>query len=177
MIGRVVVEQDDFDDFVNRNSGALHNLALSLTGSVADADDLLQETLVRVMRNWRRQAPDFPLAYARQALIRTHISDRRRARWRWERSAPPDQVQASEAPSDEMTRDELLGALAELAPRQRQAVVLRYLEELSVAETARLMRCSEGNVKRCAYEGLKHLRARLGGEVPNREGTQEVVNP
>lgn len=63
--------------------------------------------------------------------------------------------------SAEVVRDAVLAALRELPPRQRAAVVLRYLEDLPVAEVARALDCSEGNVKSSVSRGLTRLRTAL----------------
>lgn len=153
---------EDLTGFLSASAGALHNLALSLTGSRSEADDLLQVTLEKVARVWHREIEQ-PLAYARRVMVRAYISERRRAHWRRERvSAAPElmSVQAAESHQSE-DRIVLLQALARLPQRQREAVVLRYLEDMPVGEVAVLMRCSEGNVKRCAFDGLRGLRAAL----------------
>lgn len=157
----MAVDDDEFVCFAGEASARLHNLALALSGNSNDADDLVQATLERLYRTWRTRTPDDPGAYARTVLVHTHISLRRRVRWRREISTahPEDWSGSAEGATD--TRLELQKALACLPPRQRHAVVLRYLEDLPIAEVASLMRCSEGNVKRCAYDGLVRLRQLL----------------
>lgn len=59
-------------------------------------------------------------------------------------------------------RDLVHKALLTLAPRQRAVLVLRYFDELSIAETARVMRCTEGTVKSQAARGLDSLRSAVG---------------
>jgi RNA polymerase sigma-70 factor (sigma-E family) len=161
------LDNDEFARFTSLASARLHNLALALCGNRADADDLVQATLERLYHAWRRDTPDHPIAYARTTLVRTHISDKRRARWRREISTDrPDQI-TPHAVGDTDERIILHRALARLPARQRQAVVLRYLEDLPLAEVAVLMRCGEGNVKRCAHDGLRSLRTLL---EPTQEG-------
>jgi len=153
---------EGFADFAYASGGALRNLALSLTGNPADAEDLVQVTLERVMRSWRSQPPAHPLAYARKALVRAYISERRRVRWRRESSVDTATLDTGPTAAEDPTAHmRLVEVLATLPRRQREAVVLRYLEDLPVAEVADLMRCSEGNVKRCAFEGLRALREQL----------------
>lgn len=82
-----------------------------------------------------------------------------------QREVPADEVpDTAPVPDFTATTDEadrLLAALRTLPPRQRQAVVLRYLEDLSTAQTADLMGCAQGTVKRAAHDGLNALRSRL----------------
>ena len=62
-------------------------------------------------------------------------------------------------------RERLRSVLAELPDRQREAIVLRFFEELSVQETADAMQCAEGTVKATVHQALRSLKARLGGEA------------
>jgi len=56
----------------------------------------------------------------------------------------------------------ILEALRLLPPRQRAVIVLRYYEEMSVNETATVLGCSDGTVKRHSFDGLARLRELLG---------------
>ena len=58
-------------------------------------------------------------------------------------------------------RDRLRSVLADLPDRQREAIVLRFLEELSVEQTAAAMECAEGTVKATVHQALRSLRQRL----------------
>ncbi len=153
---------DDLNSFLAGNAGTLHNLALSLTGSHSDADDLLQVTWERVARAWR-PGIDQPTAYARKVMVRAYISEKRRAHWRREQVTETSELdRPATANSNELDdRIALIQALAKLPRRQREAVVLRYLEDIPTDEVAEMMRCSEGNVKRCAFDGLRALRVSL----------------
>ncbi|QWC86330.1 SigE family RNA polymerase sigma factor [Nocardioidaceae bacterium] len=145
----------------------LFNVAYALCGNRQDAEDLLQVTLEKIYSRWSKVDADVddPYAYARRTLTHAHISERRRARWRRERTGEvPEQPARHDVPEDRLA---LQQALAKLPPRQRQAVVLRHLEDLSVAETAELMRCGEGTVKRSAYDGLRALRRDLDPSFRN----------
>ena len=62
----------------------------------------------------------------------------------------------------EQERDSLRSALATVPPRQRACLVLRFYDDLSVADTARLLGCSEGTVKSQTSRGLDALRTALG---------------
>ena len=155
------MDSQAYADFVATSHVRLFNVAYALTGHRHDAEDLLQVALEKLHTAWvaRGERPDDAYAYARRTLTHAHISERRRARWRRERSgAVPDRPAPHEVPEERLA---LQQALSRLPVRQRQAVVLRHLEDLSVAETADLMRCGEGTVKRSAYDGLRALRREL----------------
>lgn len=142
------------------------------------ADDLVQETLVKVYARWRRLAVRGEMdAYARRVLVTTHVDARRRP-WRRETAAAelvdlrPDQASAAALRAaeglDEQAR--LVATLRQLPPGQRAVLVLRYVEDLSVEQTAALLGCSTGNVKSQAARGLAHLRVLLA--PPAQQGAR-----
>jgi RNA polymerase sigma-70 factor (sigma-E family) len=144
--------------------------AIMLAGSHADGEDLLQAALERVYRQWGRIEGD-PEGYLRRTLYHLAADGWRRkgmlrARLRLLRASAgePDQTSAVDE------RDELVRLLRALPSRQRTAVLLRYWEELSEAETARLMGCSVGNVKSAASRGLRKLRELSGESTTSTTG-------
>jgi RNA polymerase sigma-70 factor (sigma-E family) len=150
--------------------------AVMLAGGQADGEDLLQAALERVYRHWGRINGD-PEGYLRRTLYHLAADGwRRNGLFR----ARLGLLHRSDGGPDETAavdqRDELIRLLRGLPPRQRTAVILRYWEELSEAETARLMGCSVGNVKSAASRGLRRLRelsgeGRGGGEERGRTST------
>jgi RNA polymerase sigma-70 factor (sigma-E family) len=145
----------DFDEFVVGRSPALLRTAVLLLGDRNDAEDLLQTALLRVARHWSR-ALENPDAYTRRVLVNlAHDHARRRRRHPESLNGVPD------GPSPQIAsegRDELLSALRALPERQRATIVLRFWEDLSVAETAALLGCSEGTVKSATSKALARLR-------------------
>lgn len=155
---------DSFEAFVAARSGALFRTAYLLTGHRADAEDLLQVTLVKLYVAWRRvQRAGSVEAYARTVLTHAFISSRRPARVTRERvvEAPPELPVPSSVPEDRLT---LWPQIVRLPPRQRAVVVLRYYEDLSEQEIATALGCSPGTVKSTAHAALRTLRGRLEGE-------------
>ena len=150
----------EFDDFVRSRSAGLLRVAFLLTGDRYAAEDLLQEVLEQMYVGWRR-IRGAPEAYARSALV-----NRSANRWRTRNRRPEaplanhDRVEPDHS-DDVAVRDAVVSALRALPPRQRAAVVLRYLDDLPVSEVARAMDCTEGTVKSNAARGLDHLRAAL----------------
>jgi len=155
--------KDDFEAFVTEVQPGMHNLAMALTGGdVHEARDLVQASFERIWSRWKRLTIENPRAYARTVVAREFATTRRLARWRRERlrgDAPEKVMEDFTAASDETAL--LLHALARLPRRQREVVVLRYLEDLSVAEVASTLSCTEGTVKRSAHDGMRGLRAML----------------
>lgn len=167
---------DDFTTFVGENQASAHRLALALCGGDAyEAKDLVQAALERIWMRWSKLALDDQGAYLRTVVVNTHTSTRRKGWWNRERvtGQVPEQpiTGAQDGVQGVIDSHVLLAGLARLPLRQRQAVVLRYLEDLSVADVARLMACSPGTVKRAAFDGLRTLRAQI---VPNE--AEEVTD-
>jgi RNA polymerase sigma-70 factor (sigma-E family) len=152
--------RDGFDDFVRSRSTGLLRVAFLLTGDRHTAEDLLQEVLEQMYVHWRR-IDGAPEPYARRALV-----NRSTNRWRTRSRRPEaplahhDRAEPDHS-EDVAVRDAVVGALRALPPRQRAAVVLRYLDDLPVADVARAMDCSEGTVKSNAARGLDQLRRML----------------
>jgi RNA polymerase sigma-70 factor (sigma-E family) len=154
----------DFDEFVVGRSQALLRTAVLLLGDRHDAEDLLQTALLRVARHWSR-ARESPDAYTRRVLINLAYDHSRYRRRHPESPGPlPDRPQAPPTDGEHDERDDLLRVLRELPERQRATVVLRFWEDLSVADTAALLGCSEGTVKSTTSKALARLRRVL--DVP-----------
>jgi RNA polymerase sigma-70 factor (sigma-E family) len=156
-----------FAELVEARSTALLRLAYAVVGDHQLAQDLLQEALVKVYVAWPRlRDASAAEAYARRTIVTTAISWRRRRSFH---EPPVDSVPDSEGDADQSdrlaTHDVLWQQVRGLPPRQRTALVLRYYEDLSEAETADLMGCSTGTVKSQLSAALGKLRERLGPET------------
>ncbi|MEY9894065.1 RNA polymerase sigma-70 factor (sigma-E family) [Catenulispora sp. MAP12-49] len=159
-------DDGEFSELVAARSPTLRRTAYLMCGDWHQAEDLTQIALIKLHAAWgrvrRREDLD---AYLRKTLLRACIDEKRRARWRWEHSASdwlPDPP-AAEGPVDEAAadRDLLVAALRALPAGQRAVLVLRFWEDQSVEETARLLGCSLGTVKSQTSRGLAALRAEL----------------
>ncbi|MEU1009745.1 SigE family RNA polymerase sigma factor [Streptomyces sp. NPDC005890] len=156
---------EEFQSFVVGRWPRLVRTAFLLTGERHAAEDLVQSTLEQVYAAWRRVgAADDPEAYVRRVMINAHA--RRHRRRLREFLAPKDDsglVREVADTGDRIAqaddRSALLKALAQLPPRQREAVVLRYWEDLTETQTAEAMGCSVGTVKSNAAKGIAKLRA------------------
>jgi len=172
-----MVGRPDFSEFVAARSTALLRTAYLLTGDEATAEDLLQTTLVKCWRSWPRLT-DQPEPYVHAVLVNTFLSWRRR-RWHGETPSaalPEIAVQDSTGVVDE--RAAVRVALRRLPPRQRAVVVLRYFDDLSEVDTARLLGVSVGTVKSQSSKALAALRIDrdLAAERPTREVHTHVVD-
>ncbi len=149
----------DFEEFALARSGALYRQAWALSGDRHGAEDLVQETLAKVFVKWRRI--DTPYAYAQRTLMRTYLSGRRR-RSSTEQSwaEVPEDVDTCDPSALSDLRMSLQDALAELSPLDRAVLVLRHLEDLSVAQTADQLGLSPGAVKNRNLRALNRVRDR-----------------
>jgi RNA polymerase sigma-70 factor (sigma-E family) len=148
---------DGLDTLVAERGSALLGTAILLTGSRAAGEDLLQAALERLMRSWGRVREDRE-RYLRRTMYHLAIDQWRRRRRRpevlveYEPAGQPDATDALDL------RDALSQALAQLSPRQRTVLVLRYWEQLSETEAAEALGCSVGTIKSTASRGLSRLR-------------------
>jgi RNA polymerase sigma-70 factor (sigma-E family) len=156
----VAAGREDFEAFVAARYAALLRTAYLLTGDHHDAEDLLQQSLVKAVGAWRRIEGD-PEPYVRTILVRQNVSRWRRRRWReLTTDAPPERQVSDEGADDRMTLHRALGVLA---PRQRAVIVLRYYEDLSEAQTAEALGIAVGTVKSQTRDALRRLREAVPG--------------
>lgn len=163
---------DQFRAYVMGSRGGLLRTATLLSsGNAHRAEDLVQSVLLRMYLAWPRIREGTRDAYARRMLVNAHLDERRRPHNRRERvhAEVPDVGVEDPEPTDVETA--VFRALAQLPPRMRAAVILRHLHDVSVAETADALGCSEGTVKSQTARGLAQLRAALADVV--KETTHE----
>ncbi|MDP9181508.1 MAG: SigE family RNA polymerase sigma factor [Actinomycetota bacterium] len=157
----------DFEEFASAAMPTLLRFGHVLTGDALRAEELVQQALVSTWGRWRGIEHDQPLAYVKRAMVHAHTSMWRRSR-REARFPTTYDPAAPEGP-DLGERDRTVTALRLLPPRQRAVVVLRYYEDLSEADIARVLGCSPGTVKSQASKALQTLRAHL---TPDLETTR-----
>ncbi len=162
------MELSGFPEFVAVRYADLLRTAYLLTGTRESAEDLVQTALLSTMRRWPTILD--PMAYVRRAMVNHRTSVWRRIGSReYLTSAPPDRA-VPDATAGQAERDELLAALGRLPVRMRAVLVLRYWEDLSEVETARILGCSVGSVKSQASRGLTRLREVLRPRTEPRLG-------
>src|SRR5690349_16095092 len=150
-----------FVEFAQAARGQLRRTAYLMCGDWDQASDHVQEGLIRVYVAWPRLTrAGREHAYARKAVISAFL-DHARRRSSTEVPAEPDGNVASgqDVAESVALRSALMSALADLPPRQRACVVLRYFDDLSVADTAALLGCTEGTVKSQTSRALFSLRS------------------
>ncbi|MBW6437775.1 sigma-70 family RNA polymerase sigma factor [Actinoplanes hulinensis] len=144
---------------------SLRGLAYLTCGDWQVAEDAVLSALAKLYAKWNRvENPD---AYARTAVVRAAIDETRRPWWRREQSrshAMPDAPAPGDATQAVDERLRMREALDGLPARQRAVLALRFLEGLSVQQTAEALKCPEGTVKVYTARGLDALRRILGTE-------------
>jgi RNA polymerase sigma-70 factor (sigma-E family) len=165
-----------FSGFVHRYAPSLFTTAYLLTGDVGQAEELLQDTLVRLYSNWQRvAAAASPVAYVRRSVVNSFISGRRRT----DRVVALDGLEDGPAgsrlagPADALRglaetvtdRQMLVQLLRELPTRQQAALVLRYFEDLTDAEIAKTIGCRPATVRSLLSRGLAAMRDRTTTET------------
>lgn len=169
-------DEDDFVEYVTARLPVLRRVATQLAGDAHRGDDLVQQAITRLYTRWRRVSRTEHLdAYVYKILLRVYL-DERRLRWSTVRlgTSPADlahRVAADRATAgveDPATgvgdRMLLREALALLPPKQRAAVVLRFLADRSIEEVAEILNVSSGTVKSQTHDGLTALRRLLGAQ-------------
>ncbi len=164
----------DFVSYVTGRLPVLRRIAAQLAGDAHRGDDLVQQAITRLYTRWRRVSKAEHLdAYLYKILLRVFL-DERRLRWSTVRlgTGPADLAHRRDADrgtarveDHAATVDDrmlLREALALLPPKQRAAVVLRFLADHSVEEVAEILNVSPGTVKSQTHDGLNALRRLLG---------------
>jgi RNA polymerase sigma-70 factor (sigma-E family) len=174
---RVPAARREFEQFVSNEADQLLRTAYVMTGDLTEAEDLVQETLLRVARRWPKvRTMDHPAAYARRILVNLVI-DHAGQRARRNRELAERETIVGTGPADRPADGELgtvdsyavlVAALASLPARQRAVIVLRYWQDLPETEVAAVLGCSIGTVKSTASRGLSRLRELISAAEPGR---------
>lgn len=154
---------------VAAHGNRIYRLAFQLTGSAPDAEDVVQEVLIKLLRGWMHLQSRASLAAWITRVVTNASIDHLRARKR--RGSPVDasllasMADRGPAPSraieDAEARLKLEEALAALPPRQKAALVLFDHERLSGREAAKALGVSEAAVRRYVFDARRRLRETL----------------
>ncbi|MEV4630735.1 SigE family RNA polymerase sigma factor [Micromonospora sp. NPDC049523] len=151
--------EHEFTAFVSERGGALLRVAYALAGDQYAAEDLLQDALAKAYARWPKIRGDAE-PYVRRILYNDQVSGWRRRKRRPEvpLGVTPEPVADGDTADDTVLQMMLRDALRMLPPRQRAVLVLRYLEDLSVEQTAALLGCRVGTVASQSSRALSKLR-------------------
>jgi RNA polymerase sigma-70 factor (sigma-E family) len=153
---------EGFGEFFAARRVALSRTAFLLTGDHGEAEDLLQEALTKTVGRWQKvSAGDNPEGYVRQVML-----NEVRSRWRRRRRGVEhpvgevaDSVDGHELEAEAADRSVLASALRQLTPKQRSVLYLRFYEDMSETETAKMLGCAIGTVKSQTHDALAKLRS------------------
>lgn len=158
---------DTLDALMRERASALFGYAYVMTGNPHEAEDLLQEALVRTFRTNRKVTTvDAAHAYVKRAISTAFIDKHRRSLARPSRAGGDKgdyQLAGAQAPTPDPTKNlashmDLHAAILSLPPRERACVVLRYLDDQSVASVANELGLATGTVKRYLSDAVAKLR-------------------
>jgi RNA polymerase sigma-70 factor (sigma-E family) len=159
------IARREFESFVADASAALLRTAYLMTWDLQLAEDLVQETFLKVARRWPRvRGLEHPVAYSRKILTNLALDEgARRGRRREIGWAPTDALSSADEAAERAlsvveSRRDLVAVLALLPTRSRATLVLRFWEDLSVEQTADVLGCSVGTVKSTTSRALAMLR-------------------
>lgn len=159
------VPKAEWSEVATALAPGLLRLAVMLTGSSHDAEDLLQATFMRAQRHGQRiAAMTAPGAYLRKIMLNEHVSEGRRGRLR---TVPIADAVSRPMEPQAATGDDLWPLLATLPKQQRAVLVLRYYEDLPDREIAALVGCSPATVRSHASHGISTLRNILNPRSPD----------
>lgn len=149
----------------------LIRIARNLTRDDEDAEDLVQDTLVKVMTHWERvSASEGPDAYVRKVMVNTFVSGKRLKSSTevvsHELVTAERYAVGADFVQGQADHDELWAALATLTRTQRAVLVLRYYEDLPDREIAEILGCGQSTVRSTAFRALATLRERLADLPP-----------
>jgi len=150
-----------FQAFLDDNREAVWRFLVSSVGPT-DAEDCFQETFVSALRAYPRLRADSNLRAWVLTIAHRKAVDCHRGRAR--RALPVQDIEVLDTRAGDgagKVDAELWGAVRELPPRQRSAVVLRFVGDLPHREIASAIGCSEDAARRSLHEGLKKLRAEV----------------
>jgi len=151
---------DDLAALYAAHYGSLVRLAALLLDDTAGCEDVVQDAYVRV-HGRRMDDPDKALAYLRQTVVNLARSTLRRRLVARRLTPRPERTDVEDAAYATVERDALVQALRALPRREREAVVLRHVADLTEVQTANVMGCSVGSVKGYTSRGLARLGTHL----------------
>jgi RNA polymerase sigma-70 factor (ECF subfamily) len=151
---------EPFTRFYRAEYSAIVALVYGLSGSQGAAEDIAQEAFLRAYRDWSRvQSMDSPQGWIRRVAMNL-------ARSRWRRLKVEMTVRSRLSPQTVFSppdgpTSEFWDEVRHLPRRQAEAVTLRYVEDLTVAEISEILQIAEGSVRALLFQGRERLRRQL----------------
>jgi RNA polymerase sigma-70 factor (sigma-E family) len=160
-------DQGNFADYAVATMPHLRWQAYLLCGNWHEADDLVQDTLIKVYRRWPQlQRRDELAAYTGTTLLRTFLNARRGSRPHCEvLCASPPELPGQSAHDLIESRVLLLAALCALGRTQRCVIILRFWEDLPVSEVAEILGIAPGTVTSHTNRALARMRVTMAGSA------------
>jgi len=158
-----VRRDDEFSEFFTSRFDWVRRTAYALCGDWSEAEELAQNAFVRAYAKWPSIRRESAEGYVRTIVTRLFLDSRRRVRGREHPVAELPELGVSGGFEDPDSA--LNAALQKVPPRQRAALVLRYVHDLSIEQTAAELGCSLGTVKSQTARGLATLREAYGQPV------------
>jgi RNA polymerase sigma factor (sigma-70 family) len=162
---------DPLEALHREHYAALVRLATLVLGDLGLAEQVTQDAFIKLQLRWGglRQVDRAP-AYLRSAVLNGARSQLRhhkvRDRYAGRRTVAPAVATPEASMLAHDTHDRVVAALRTLAPRQREALALRYYLDLAEADIAAAMGVSAGSVKVHLHRGIAALSRALGEEAP-----------
>lgn len=158
-------QEPDLEVFCRREFPKLVGAVGLYLNDLGLAEEIAQEALLRACRAWPRvRALESPGGWTHRVAMNLAVSAARSRRSRQRVDARLSGFAPTRTDVDRANVLAMREAVAKLPPRQREALVLRYYGDLTVAEVATAMRCPEGTVKTLTSRAVTQLRA-MGWEV------------
>jgi RNA polymerase sigma-70 factor (ECF subfamily) len=165
----------DFDDFYATHFRGITVQVYAYFGNMSDAQDVTQEAFCRAFSRWAKIAGyDDPVAWVRRVAWNLATSKWRRMRTAMNFARKHREEHAPEPSPDHVA---LTAALKTLPERQRRAIVMHYLADLSVADIARQENVAEGTVKSWLHRARLALAEQLAERAGERSGPAAPVTP
>ncbi|HET8594287.1 MAG TPA: SigE family RNA polymerase sigma factor [Intrasporangium sp.] len=160
----------EFADYVRARQHGLLRAAYLVCGDRQQAEDLVQQALVKLALRWETIRREHPDAFVRRVLYRDAVSSWRRTRRERVTLTPPEPTPYAAHDTNVEAKVDLERALSRLAPRQRAVLVLRFFEDRSEAETAAILGISVGTVKSQTHDALSRIRTLVPHLAPLTTG-------
>ncbi|MCV9951290.1 RNA polymerase sigma factor [Paenibacillus sp. BT-177] len=159
-------DEDAFFTLITRHNRRLYGIAYSYLRNEADALDMLQEATYRAWSQCSKlRDPAALIPWIIRILMNCCMEELKRQKRR--RSQIPVLVTEGVAEMVSDSKLDMQQALSRLKPKYRQALLLRYYDDMTVPEIAKILGRSEGTIKTWLHQGLKQLRHKIhhGGEI------------